>query len=104
MATRTADFTAFCRIFWIMLGPMLLALLTLGVVSHGNGWFTGVDIAFFTVLAGIILARWVEFRGGNPLTSTGEPAEPRHLRRFAMLAAGAGVAIWIVANLIGNAA
>ena len=65
-----------CRIFWMMLGPLLLALLAFTIIMKGNGWFTPADFAFLAVLGVLFLARWLEFREGNPLTSSGEPATP----------------------------
>ena len=56
------------RLYWMMLGPLLLALLAYVVIKTGNGWLTGADIGFLAVLAGLLLARWLEFRGGNDTT------------------------------------
>lgn len=88
--------------FWIMLGPGILFLLGLSIARGGGGWFTLKDIAFVAVLAGLVLGRFVEFRGGDPRTATGEPATREHLRRYIVLILTIGLGVWIVANLIGN--
>lgn len=98
----TSFFQAVVRVFWMMIGPLALLLLTFNIVKIGNGWLTAADFAFLAVLGGVILARWLEFRGGNPQTATGEPAAPAHLRRFVMAAIPVGLGVWIIANLIGN--
>lgn len=90
------------RMFWMMLGPILLAVFTYLIIKTGNGWMTRMDVAYLGILAGILLARWLEFRGGNPRTAEGEPATPAHLRRYIIAVSLLGVAIWIVANLLGN--
>jgi hypothetical protein len=90
------------RLYWMMLGPLLLALLAYVVIKTGNGWVTGADIGFLAVLAGLLLARWLEFRGGNPRTAEGEPATPAHLRRYVIGAATVGLAVWVGANILGN--
>jgi hypothetical protein len=90
------------RVFWIMVGPLVLTLLTFTIIRIGSGWLTAADIAFFVVLGGMVLGRWLEFRGGSPQTSTGEPATAAHLRRYAVGTILVGLLIWVVANLIGN--
>lgn len=90
------------RVFWMLLGPVVLAILTYTIISKGSGWFTPADFAFLAVLVFLLLARWLEFRGGNALTAFGEPATPIHLRRYALRASALGLAAWVVANLIGN--
>jgi hypothetical protein len=90
------------RAFWMMLGPRSLFLLAYTIVSQGSGWLTALDLAFLVVLAGVLAARFLEFRGGNPQTATGEPATPAHLRRYVIVAAPIGLGIWVVANVLGN--
>ncbi len=63
---------------------------------------SAADFAYFVVLASLIFARWLEFRGGDPRTATGEPAAMIHFRRYAWIVLGIGLGLWIVANLIGN--
>ena len=90
------------RMFWIQLGPMILIILALNIIMYGRGWFTALDLIFLALLGGLVLARWFEFRGGNPLTSTGEPATKSHLRRYAIGSTIAGLGTWVFANLLGN--
>lgn len=93
---------ALVRVFWMMVGPMALFLLLSGIVTNSNGWFTPADFGFLAVLGGIILARVMEFRGGNPQTASGEPATPAHLRRFIIVTLIVGLGVWVLANMIGN--
>jgi hypothetical protein len=90
------------RIFWMAVGPVTLALLAFTIINKGGGWFTPTDFVFLAVLAVLLLARWIEFLGGDPHTSTGEPATPDDLRRYVLYAIILGLGAWIVANLIGN--
>jgi hypothetical protein len=57
--------------FWMMIGPAILFLLSLGIARDGGGWFTPKDIAFLVILGGLILGRLAEFRGGDPRTADG---------------------------------
>lgn len=90
------------RVFWMMLGPMVLAVLTFTIINIGTSWFTPADFAFLAVLGLLLLARWVEFRGGNPQTATGEPASPGDLSRFVLTILPLGLGVWVIANLVGN--
>lgn len=90
------------RLAWMMVGPLALALTLYHIVTSGTGWQTGADLLYFVILLGMILGKWIEFRGGDPRTSSGEPAKPGDLRRYVVLALVLGTALWAVANLVGN--
>lgn len=99
----TTSFSAlFGRLYWMMIGPMILTLLAVTIINIGSGWFTLADFAFLALVGGLILGRWLEFRGGAPLTYTGEPASPAHLQRFVLWTIIVGLTAWVIANLIGN--
>lgn len=103
IAKRPSPFVVMLgRLFWMMLGPMLLAVLTFVIIRNGSGWLTPADLAFLLILGGLVLGRWIEFQGGNPQTATGEPATPAHLRRYVLSVVPLGLSVWILANLIGN--
>jgi hypothetical protein len=85
----------------MMVGPITLLLLALSIAGQRGGWLTLPSLAYFPVLGGTMLGRWLEFRCGFPLTATGEPATTDHLRRYVLAAATLGLAVWIVANLPG---
>jgi hypothetical protein len=90
------------RLTWLLIGPMALVFLAIGIVRAGTGWLTALDIAFFLILAAMCLGRWLEFRGGNPRTPSGEPAAPPILRRYVLLALTLGTGVWVAANFLGN--
>jgi hypothetical protein len=92
----------FGRLFWMMIGPLALAMTTYFIVSSGNGWTTTADFLFFVILGGMILGKWLEFRGGDPQTQAGEPATAADLRRYILMVVITGPAVWTVANILGN--
>ena len=92
----------FGRLFWMMVGPLALALTIYFIVTSGTGWTTTADLLYFVVLGGMILGKWLEFRGGSPETQTGERATAADLRRYILMVVIAGPAVWIVANILGN--
>jgi hypothetical protein len=98
----TSVLVCFSRVFWMILGPMMIAVLTFTIIRIGNGWFTFADFAFLAALGTLLLARWMEFRGGDPHTATGGPASRGHLRRYALTALPLGLGVWVFANVLGN--
>ena len=91
------------RIFWMMAGPACLLVSTILIVnSPGTGWRTGADIVYWVALVGMMLGRWAEHRGGNPRNGMGEPATASDLRRYIIVVAIAGPAIWVAANIVSN--
>ncbi len=92
----------FGRLFWMMVGPIALVMATYFIVSSGGGWTTAADLLFFVILGGMIVGRWLEFRGGRPQTQTGEPATAADLRRYILMVVTAGPTVWVIANILGN--
>jgi hypothetical protein len=92
----------FGRLMWMLAGPLALVLTTYFIVVSGGGWTTTSDLLFFIILGGMILGKWLEFRGGSPETSTGEPATAADLHRYILTVVIAGPVVWVVANILGN--
>lgn len=92
----------FARVFWFMLGPGILFLCVVNIVMSSSGWLTAVDIVFALVVAGMLLARWLEFRAGNPRRSDGQPAQPGDLPKYVIGTTATALVVWIAANLAGN--
>ena len=90
------------RVFWMLVGPVALALLAMAIVCAGTGWLTGLDAAFFVVLGLIVAARAIEQRSGQGATSDGEPSTWAHVRRYYFRLIALAAALWFVANLFGN--
>ena len=90
------------RLFWMMIGPMALLLTIYFIVTSGTGWTTTADLLHFVTLGGMILGKWMEFRGGSPETSTGEHATVADLRRYILMVVTAGPVVWVIANILGN--
>jgi hypothetical protein len=102
---KTPDTTlglAVARIYWILLGPLALFLLTFRIASGGGGWMTLADIFYLLFLGLLLAARWAEYRSGRGRTSTGEPMTAQGFRTVMILTACVGVSVWVFANLFGN--
>jgi len=98
----TSSAALFGRLFWMMIGPLSLVLTIYYIVTSGTGWRTFADVLYFVILIGMMFGKWLEFRGGNPQTSAGDPATPAHLRRYIVTLVIAGPVVWAIANLAGN--
>jgi hypothetical protein len=90
------------RLMWVAFGPIALILITLGIVTQGSGWLTGLDAMFAFVAGLMLLGRWREQRSGAATRATGEPATEQDFRRFVLLFPLIALAVWVVANLLGN--
>jgi len=84
----------------MLLGPLVLVLFLYKIIERGGGWLTSSDVGFLVVLAGLPIARWIEFRAGDPRTSTGEPATQAHLKKYITVALFVGMAAWVAAKLL----
>ena len=74
----------------------------LSIVRAGTGWATVLDFVFFVVVAAMVFARWVEQRSGQGATMSGEPSTWEDFRRYAIRLPLLAIALWIVANVLGN--
>ena len=91
------------RIFWMMVGPVMLFLIALSIAMKGEGWFAPWSVAYLVFAAAVIGARWYEFQLGNPLTSMGTRATHEDLKKFSLGTGLIALAVWAIANVIGNA-
>lgn len=90
------------RLFWMMIGPLTLVLVLYHIVTSGTGSRVFAHTVYFVVLLGMILGKWLEFRGGNPQTAAGEPATPADLRRYVLAVLIGGPIVWVIANVAGS--
>ena len=84
------------------LGPFAATLILFHIAKNGTGWFSKSDIAFAIIILGMAFGRWLEFRGGHPLTCDGEAATASHLKRYILGLALLASVGWAAANILGN--
>lgn len=94
--------SAFTRIFWTVLGPLILLGVLAYNVARPGGWFSMGDAPVALVAAAMIGCRWREQRSGRATTAYGEPSTPAHFRRYVIIVGVAAAAAWALANVLGN--
>lgn len=92
----------FCRVVWTALGPVGLLMFALRIGTAQDGWTAPADLGYFVILGLVVAARWYCFKAGDPTDMSGNTITPADLRRYTLTWLIAGVAVWVVANLIGN--
>lgn len=92
----------FARLTWVIAGPIVLLLVTMGIASGGEGWTTWLDLTFAAVVALMIAGRWVEHKSGEGTTFRGTAQTDDHVRRYALGLALTAAGIWVAANVLGN--
>jgi hypothetical protein len=85
------------RLFWILFGP--LTLTAFAGLMFERAAFSLWDLAFWTTVAALLCARYLDITHFAGRTAEGTPATLIHLQRFALyLILGASVA-WIIVHL-----
>jgi hypothetical protein len=81
----------------MMGGPALMLFLAAIMIQRGGGWDAPASIAFVVVMFASIAARRLDPHNGyGELTAAGE------LRKHAIITIGIGVALWLIANALGD--
>jgi hypothetical protein len=90
----------FLRLWWMMIGLIALGVMT-GVIAMRAPWsFSGLDAAFWALVAGVLVARWVDGMHLHGLTSDGSATTPRGLVAYAATLLGVCTAAWLLAHAV----
>lgn len=88
----------FLRLFWMVLGNLILLACAYGIVQHRSTVLSIAD-AFYWASVGCLLAvRYVDIRYAQGLTADGDPATMAHWRRYAVLLGGIAAVLWFVVH------
>ena len=89
------------RLFWMIVGNVLLALCAVSVVKGGYS-LLGLDDAFYWAVVGCLLAaRYVDIQYFQGKTADGDTASMADWRRYAVRIGVLSVGLWVVAHAIG---
>jgi hypothetical protein len=87
------------RIYWLLGGTSALFVLALAL-TRSSRWAT--HLAYWMVVASLLLVRYIDVRWLNGLTASGEPASLRHWRRYAVAVLLAATGIAAASHVLGR--
>lgn len=100
-ATPTNAASVLLRIFWLLAGYIVIAVLALFISQHeGALMFSLLDPIFWIVVALMIAARYLDITRYGGATSDGQPATLAHWRRYAIVVLIASAVVWLGAHAI----
>jgi len=84
------------RIFWMMIGNVMLLSCAYGIVQHRSGMLSIADAFYWAVVGSLLAARFIDIRDFCGTTAEGGPATMAHWRRYAVLLGVVATALWFV--------
>jgi hypothetical protein len=89
-----------CRIYWMIVGNMLVAFSGFGIVARG-GALTRVDILYWLAAGSLVLASYADVRYFGGQTAEGEPATMKHWQRYSVRVLVVSVLGWLAFHGLG---
>jgi len=90
----------FLRLFWMMIGNVLLLFCAFGIVQHRSTVLSIADAFYWASVGCLLAARYVDIRYAQGLTANGDPATMTHWRRYAVLLVPVASGIWLIVHAI----
>jgi hypothetical protein len=86
----------------MLLGNAVLSLIAFRIAQPGpeRTWIT--DVAFWTVVASLVLVRYLDIARLGGTTASGEPASFGNWRQYSWRLLLLALAVWIVAHALGR--
>ena len=89
------------RLYWMFLGNIIL-LVSFVSLLHAHGRFGWADAIYWVSVPALVAARYVDIVKLKGLTATGEVANIKHWRKYALGMVLGGVLAWLAAHAIGR--
>ncbi|MBK9304438.1 MAG: hypothetical protein IPM94_11255 [bacterium] len=86
------------RLSWLAIGPALLFALTFKIGDTAR--FSGLDILFWVVAAGMVVVRYLDIARLGGQTANCEPAGMRDWRRYAVAVPVVAGVLWALAHTL----
>jgi hypothetical protein len=93
-------FSLLVRVFWMLLGNLILLISTIFIIQGENWKFHTVDVVFWVAVAVLLLARYLDIKFYKGLTTTDQPASMVDWRKYAALLLIISTAVWVLAHVI----
>lgn len=87
------------RLWWMLLGNMVLALCLIFIYRNTGGFLHAADPVFWVTVASLVLVRYLDIRFFHGRTATdGAPASITHWVRYTVLLVACSAAVWVLAH------
>ena len=84
------------RIFWMLIGNMVLAISMIIIIQHKGSMFHAADLVFWITIAAIILVRYLDIKFWGGLTAAGGPATIANWNKYAAALLIGSAVVWVV--------
>ena len=90
------------RIFWMMIGNVILLSCAYGIAQHHSSMFSIADAFYLAAVGALLAARFVDIRDFRGTTAEGDPATMAHWRRYATVLGVVSTGLWIAVHAIAH--
>jgi hypothetical protein len=90
----------FARIFWILIGNVVLLVMALGIFQRHAPFFSfaAIDLAYWITVLLLVVIRYCDIKYLGGLTAKDEPATIVHWRKYAMFLLLIVTGVWLLAH------
>ena len=90
----------FLRLFWMMIGNLLLLLCAYSITQNRSSFLSLADAFYWAAVGCLLAVRYADIRYFKGLTAEGDPASTAHWRRYAVLLGVVSSGLWLGAHAI----
>jgi hypothetical protein len=91
---------ALARLFWMLVGNAGLFLVALAIAEKGSGGTWTADVAFWAVVASLVLVRHLDIARLGGATASGSPASLRDWYRYTGWLLLVASVVWLIAHAV----
>jgi ABC-type polysaccharide/polyol phosphate export permease len=93
---------ALARLYWMLLGNAILALLVLLIAQQGRDRAWATDAIFWAAVVSIVLVRYLDIALLDGATASGEPASLSDWRRYTACLVPLALVVWVLAHAVAR--
>lgn len=101
-ATSKQDsiFGLLARMFWMLIGNMVLAISMIIILQHKGSMFHAADLVFWITIAALMLVRYLDIKFWGGMTAAGGPATIVNWNRYAVALLISSVGVWALSHVV----
>ena len=88
----------FLRVFWMMIGNVILLACAYGIVQHRSSVLGMADAFYWVIVGSLLAARYVDIRYLLGTTADGDRATMAHWHRYATVLCVVSTGLWLGAH------